>query len=180
MGGLNLLVLGVSASSLNLRVATSIPSRKKRPVATELRSNAMQKPRTPVRGTSPTEPRSCEATACVPPISDHNNSDHRFKHDFWGQHDFFRAFFWGQRAFFGASHLLRAVTSDCSSDTCVVGSVGFRGLRCSNGGGYPRSRGLQNPDQSAPPKSLAPPRPCSRYSSVVEKNFNARSQRQTL
>ena len=53
---------------------------KNGPVATELRSNAMQKPRTPVRGTVQRRCRSCEATACVPPISDHNNSDRRFEH----------------------------------------------------------------------------------------------------
>ena len=49
------LVLGVSASSLDLRFATSIPSRKISPTAIELRSNAMQQPRTPVRGTHPSQ-----------------------------------------------------------------------------------------------------------------------------
>ncbi len=53
---------------------------KNGPVATELRSNAMQKPRTPVRGTVQRKCRSREATAGVPPICDHNNSDRHFEH----------------------------------------------------------------------------------------------------
>ena len=50
-------------------------------VAGELRSNGMQKPRTPVRGTVQRRRRSCEATACVPAMNERNNPDQRSAHE---------------------------------------------------------------------------------------------------
>ncbi len=50
-------------------------------VATELRSNVMRQPRTPVRGIRPKERWSCEATACVARMLDHGNSEGGFEHE---------------------------------------------------------------------------------------------------
>jgi hypothetical protein len=74
------LVLGVSASSLNLRVANSIPGRK----MARWRLNCEAMPCKSLghqsEDTVQRKCRSCEATAGVPLISGHNNSDRRFEH----------------------------------------------------------------------------------------------------